>query len=178
MKKPIVYFDLDGVLADFDNGVRDLCNFEPLPQDSKRPKGYDDILWGNIRAIERFYDKLDLISGAKEMFLEANKMFDGCCEILTGIPKPHRGVLTAKEDKISWVRRNLSDTVQVNVVYREEKINFCKNANCILVDDYYKNIREWSNAGGTGIHHKNARDTMKFLSSWHGLHLANKNGDN
>ena len=27
-----IYFDMDGVLADFDRGVRDLCGLEPVDQ--------------------------------------------------------------------------------------------------------------------------------------------------
>ncbi len=73
------------------------------------------------------------------------------CEILTGIPKPRRGILTAGEDKINWVRRILSKDVKVNIVYREEKPNYCTGKDCILIDDYKKNIREWEEMGGTGI---------------------------
>jgi phosphoglycolate phosphatase-like HAD superfamily hydrolase len=38
-----IYFDMDGVLADFERGVRELCNLEPLSQNAKhRDKHKDD----------------------------------------------------------------------------------------------------------------------------------------
>jgi hypothetical protein len=38
--------------------------------------------------------------------------------------------------------------------------------NKILVDDYDKNIRAWRGAGGVGILHKNARQTIKELNRY------------
>ena len=48
-----IYFDMDGVLADFDRGVRELCNMEPLPQSEDFPVGYDDELWRKVREAGR-----------------------------------------------------------------------------------------------------------------------------
>ena len=73
------------------------------------------------------------------------------CQILTGIPKPKRKVVTAGDDKKNWVRKYLSDRVAVNVVLREEKKNYVTDRDCILIDDMEKNIREWEEYGGTGI---------------------------
>jgi len=50
-----IYFDLDGVLADFDRGVRELCGMEPVDQNNKN-KGDDDRLFEAIRAVEHFYN--------------------------------------------------------------------------------------------------------------------------
>lgn len=32
MKIEKIYFDMDGVLADFDRGIRELCHMDPLNQ--------------------------------------------------------------------------------------------------------------------------------------------------
>lgn len=161
-----IYFDMDGVLADFDNGVRTLCQMEPLPQNTKRPKGYDEILWKKISKVEHFYDKLEPMRGAKKMIEFCIEKFGvEKVEILTGIPKPRRNVLTAKEDKEAWVKRNLSDKIKVNTVFREDKINFAKNNRCILVDDYEKNIKEWENAGGYGILFIDSEDVIRKLKN-------------
>ena len=84
-------------------------------------------------------------------------------EILTGIPKPHREILTAKEDKIKWVEEYLSKEVTINAVLRREKPQFCTGKGCILIDDYLKNIGEWEEMGGTGIAFKNAEQALSEL---------------
>ncbi|MBQ3863905.1 MAG: hypothetical protein II790_07700, partial [Schwartzia sp.] len=83
------------------------------------------------------------------------------CEILSGIPKPRRGITTAADDKSEWVRRNLGEHIKVNIVYREEKKNYVTGRDCILIDDYEKNIKEWEKAGGTGILFISAKETLK-----------------
>ena len=62
-----IYFDMDGVLADFDRGVRDLCGMETLPQSTRSPE-QDDLMWDRIRKVDHFYDRLEPMAGAKEMF--------------------------------------------------------------------------------------------------------------
>lgn len=158
-----IFFDMDGVLADFDRGVRELCRMEPLKQSENQPAGYDDILWSKVREAGHFYDKLELIEGTKEMFDYLYNKYGDRCEILTGIPKPRRGITTAGEDKINWVRRLLSEDVVVNIVFREDKPDYCKGSNCILIDDYDLNIREWEKCGGTGILFTDAASALKQI---------------
>lgn len=160
-----IYFDMDGVLADFDRGVRELCNMEPLPQSENLPAGYDDELWSKVRETGHFYDKLDLIPGVKELFDYVYNKYGDKCEILTGVPKPRRGITTAGDDKINWVRRLLSNDVVVNIVWREDKPDYCSGKDCILIDDYELNIREWENCGGTGVLFNDAASVMVRLKT-------------
>ena len=153
---------MDGVLADFDRGVRELCGMEPLEQDSRSPEK-DDALWAKIREVDHFYDKLELMPGAEELFKAVYGKYGNRCEILTGIPKPKRGIETAGEDKKNWTKRLLSKDVVVNIVYREEKPGYCSGSDCILIDDLKKNIESWESDKGTGILHKSAEETMRRL---------------
>lgn len=162
MKVEKIYFDMDGVLADFDRGVRELCGIEPSDQEHQIA-GEDDIMWTAIRDIEHFYDRLELMPGAKEMFDLLNTKYTGRCEILTGIPKERRGIETAGDDKISWVRRLLSKDIPIHVVYKEDKKNYCTGKGNILIDDYSRNINEWEKYGGTGILHRSADETIGIL---------------
>lgn len=158
-----IYFDMDGVLADFDRGVKELCGMEPQSQNGKRSQTRDEAMWEKIRTIDHFYDKLELMPGAKELFDTVYRKYGDRCEILTGIPKPRRGIFTAGEDKINWVRRVLSEDATVNIVYREEKPQYCKGKEDILIDDAAQNIRQWEEIGGTGILHISAESTAKIL---------------
>ena len=158
-----IYFDMDGVLADFEKGVRELYGIDAYSQNVKRPKGYDDLLWEKVRGVKNFYDRLDILPGAKEMFDTVRGIYGDRCEILTGIPKPYKGVLTAAEDKISWMRRLLSKDIVMNIVYRDQKKDYCTGPDCILIDDMVKTIKQWNELGGTGVLHVSVEKTMEEL---------------
>ena len=162
MEAQKIYFDMDGVLADFNRGVRELCGME-APDPMNAAPEQDDLMWERIREAGHFYDRLELMPGAKEMFGTVYGKYGDRCEILTGIPKPDKGVETAAEDKQAWMKRMLSDTVKVNICYRAQKIGKCEGESCILIDDYRKNIDEWTKAGGTGILFVSAEKTMQEL---------------
>ena len=162
MKVEKIYIDMDGVLADFDRGVRDFCGIDPIDQ-GKRNESANVSLWEHVKKIDHFYDRLQPVPGAKELFDKIYGTYGERCEILTGIPRPHRGVKDAAEDKVKWVRRLLSETVVVNTVFRAEKVKFCRGSGCILIDDYDRNINEWEEAGGTGILFTNAVDAIEVL---------------
>ena len=59
-----VYIDMDGVLADFERGVRELCHMEPQAQNGKRDVKADDLMWDALRKVDHFYDKLEIMPGA------------------------------------------------------------------------------------------------------------------
>ena len=159
-----IYLDMDGVLADFDRGVNELCGLRASSQDGKdNDPGYDDRMWEAIRKVDHFYGRLKLMPGAKEMFDLLYGKYGDRCEILTGIPKPKRGIAEAGEDKTAWVKRLLSDRIRVNIVYREEKPRFCRGRESVLIDDREGNIREWEEMGGTGILHVSAEKTLAEL---------------
>lgn len=159
-----IYFDMDGVLADFERGVIELCGVNPLSQNAKRrnPKA-DDEMWTRIKEVPNFYDKLRIMDGAKELFDELYEKYGDKCEILSGVPKEERGITSAGEDKIKWIRRLFSPTIKVNIVLRKEKQGYCNGPGYILIDDYEKTIKEWEEKGGTGIAHVNAETTKNRL---------------
>ena len=154
---------MDGVLADFDRGVVELCNMQPIPQGKEWKPGMDEPMWAKVREIDHYYDKLEIMPGAKEMFDTIYEKYADKCEILTGIPKPKRGILTAGEDKINWIRRLFSEDIVINIVYREQKPDYCSGKDCILIDDLEVNIEEWEKMGGTGIVHRSVEETLRVL---------------
>ena len=159
-----IYIDMDGVLADFERGVRELCNMQASSQAGKdEDPGYDDRMWEAIRKVDHFYDRLELMPGAKEMFDLLYGRYGDRVEILTGIPREERGIVTAKEDKIAWTRRLLSEDAAVHAVCRKHKQDYCTGPEDILIDDREKTIREWREKGGTGILHVSAEETVREL---------------
>ena len=158
-----IYFDMDGVLADFDRGIIELCHMEPRDQYAPQDPARDDAMWTAIKEVGHYYDKLELMPGAKEMFDAVYGRYGDKCEILTGIPKPKRHIDTAAEDKIAWVRRLLSDQVKIHTVFRQDKTDYCTGPDCVLIDDYKINIDEWTAMGGTGILNTSAEHTLEIL---------------
>ena len=157
-----VYFDLDGVMADFDRGVRELCGAEPVDQ-SCATKEQETALWDAVRKVDHFYDKLELLPGAKEMFDTVYEMYGDRVEILSGIPKPHRKIAFAGEDKTAWVHRVLNPDIKVNIVFKEEKLQKSHGPEDILIDDLARNINDWNEKGGNGILHRSVEGTMARL---------------
>ena len=158
-----IYFDMDGVLADFGRGVAELCGIAPPEKQDEDPAA-DEIMWAEVKKIPHFYDKLELMSGAKEMFDTVYGKYGDKCEILTGIPKERRGIIGAAEDKIKWVRRMLSEDIVIHTVYKVDKKNYAKGEGYILIDDLEPTVETWNTCGGTGILHTSAAETMKILS--------------
>ena len=160
-----IYFDLDGVMADFDRGVHEMCGLDPFSHEDDPAFDFDEEMWERIKEVGHFYDKLELMPGAKELFNDLYAKYGDKCEILSGIPKPRRGITTAGEDKINWVRRMLSEDIKVNIVFKEDKPDFCTGNDCILIDDLPANIRAWEKIGGTGIINTGAEDTREILEN-------------
>ena len=165
-----IYFDMDGVLADFEGGVRELCGIEPpaqpedVPEEEKEAaKKANNEMWERIKEVDHFYDQLELLPYARALFEAVYKQYRDKCEILTGIPKEKRGITTAAEDKINWVHRLLSKDIKVNIVYREDKPKYCKGKGYILIDDMKQNILEWKEMGGTGFMNVQGDHTLNRL---------------
>ncbi len=157
-----VYFDLDGVLADFNKGLIDICNVQPCDQTAETTAA-SRAMWEAKSKTKNIYDRLDLMPGAKEMFDFVYGLLGDDCQILSGIPKQQRGITTACLDKTNWVQRMLSSDVKINLVYKEQKKDFCTGRDCILVDDLDGNIESWEQCGGTGILHKDSQTSIMRL---------------
>ena len=160
-----IYLDMDGVLADFDRGVNEMCQMKAASQNRDRNPQHDDLMWEKIRETDHFYDRLELMPGAKAMFDRIYEKYGERCEILTGIPKPERGIVTAGPDKITWMKRCLSDRIRVNIVLRKQKLEKCEGPESVLIDDREDTIRDWRNAGGTGILHTSAENTLQEMET-------------
>lgn len=160
--KVTIYLDMDGVLADFDKGLIELAHFIKS-RDGKLTEQEDALLWQAVAAVPHFYDLLDPIAGTKEMFDTIYRVYKERLQVLTGIPKPFRGVPTAAEDKTVWMHRLYDPDIKVNAVYTQDKPQFCIGKESVLIDDYETNIAAWERAGGTGIRFTDPISTIQKL---------------
>lgn len=135
--KHIIFCDLDGVLADFEEGVRNKFN-----------KNVDELnpgmMWGVINKSNTFFETLPWMPRGKELWSQIEQYNP---IILTGVP---RGSTKAAEQKIRWCQRELGPNVQVITCATKDKPKYCL-LNSILIDDRTDNLKPWNMKGGKFI---------------------------
>lgn len=146
-----IYFDLDGVLADFDYAIYMFGGF-------KNGECHDSEVKKTMKNTKHFFYKVPPNNLMIKCFHYFHKKEGDKCQILSALPDKTIKVYNAKKDKIAWVKKYLGCDVKVNLCYRREKKKFCKGIGYILIDDYKKNINEWLDAGGTGVLYRKSMD--------------------
>ena len=160
-KRGIIYCDLDGVLVDLIGALRDLYDIPDL-NDGNFDEYINRIKDDLNKSHPHLFADLPWMDDGKKLWsylsMQKNVM------ILTSAPKnwlPH-GII----DKPKWVGKKLGSGVTTIVVKgSKEKRRYATSNGVpnILIDDYGKNVSEWISAGGIGIHHKNATETISKL---------------
>ena len=160
MASPIIYCDMDGVLADFKtaavkvNGMS-INRWMNIPSSQQK--------WERIKNNSTFWHNLPWMPGGQALWRSIEKH------------NPH--ILSAYVEetydpncipgKRAWLRKNpkITDRSRINLVRRKEKKNFATKGGQknILIDDYIKNVREFTSAGGIGIHHTSTSKTLSEL---------------
>ena len=143
MKIEKIYFDLDGVIADFWGGLEEICGDVDTSE--------MENVWAAVRSVDHYYSKLKPIDGSIDMVRHYIEKYGDRCEILTAIPSAYRNIKFAEEDKRAWVAEYISPDIKVNIVQHTGKASFCKGPGYVLVDDFPKNINEWRACGGTAV---------------------------
>ena len=158
MNKLKIFVDMDGVLADFVTGVEspEFLN-GPLTHDAE----YD------LRKLELsnkgLFAKLPKMPGMDELI---NHIKDSgeYWEILTATGNVNRAVVA--KDKNKWIREHVDPGVLITCTIKgKDKAVFAK-PNHVLIDDRLDNIQAWIKAGGIGIHHRNAQQTIQNLTKY------------
>lgn len=148
-----LFLDLDGVLADFDQGFYD--RFGSMPADHS-----DGNMWKLINGSGTFFADLPLMKDAKYLFDVLNQLYD--VVILTACPRSN--YKTAALQKRQWIRDNISDTVMIlPVMGGANKGLFMDQLGDILIDDMEKNCIAWNELGGVSIQHQTVSKTLNEL---------------
>lgn len=151
---PHIYVDQDGVLAAFYPAMAAILG---QPFNSLSPAER----WGKLEKVPRLFRNLALCADALELWhgLEGR----GERSILTAAPMPTGFLVTAPEDKLAWIRERISSSVKVEVAESGLAKAAWASPDAILIDDLQRNIDVWRAAGGIGILHTSASNTLATL---------------
>lgn len=158
-----IYLDMDGVVADWTEGVAQFIGYrldDPLIK-------YPDVDWQKIRSNMRLFRDLPKMAQADQMVDLARKFRDDLgfeLIFLTAIPH-YNDVHWAFWDKMLWAQERYPDIPVHFGPYSEDKKKHCI-AGDILVDDRIDNCSSWTEAGGISVRvTKDYQDALDRLTT-------------
>jgi len=150
---PRLFLDSDGVLADFDEGVRRLLGMMPAAFERKHGKRE---FWRRIAKAKNFYGTLPEMP-------DARLLFDGVRDvkptILTGLPVGK----WAAPQKVEWVAEHFPGVPIITCMARDKAKHM--QPGDVLVDDRENHRAAYEAAGITFLCHKNAEDSLRQLAN-------------
>ena len=151
---PEIYCDLDEVLVDFLRGADAVVGGSFVKYDHKER-------WNKLNQTKGFWSNLDWKPNAKRLHDFIIRYNPHILSAFSGRDP------TSKVGKMKWVKKNTGfKRANIHLVLRSQKKSWAKTKEekpNILIDDYVKNIREWENSGGIGIHHTDVGKTINEL---------------
>jgi len=175
--EPIIFCDMDGVLADFDGGIFKITGIrcEDLPM--KR-------IWQAVSRKQDFFETLDWAPGGKLLWENIQHFRP---TLLTGVPNNKTAEVGIQ--KANWCRQKFGceihhidkaahkpqrhETVNgqtfqegvINVIscWTRFKHHEVLQPGSILIDDRLKTKTAWEEAGGIFVHHTDTQQTLKVL---------------
>lgn len=169
MKKPEVYLDMDGVVADFFTEYAKIAGIESGNYRDIPPAKTDPTLQKMVGT--DFFARLPKFNSADQLVDMIVKMYGHyhiCSSPLRG---DHEG---SEKYKKVWIQKHLNPQ-PVDVVITPNKAKYAKQADGtpnILIDDRGSNISAWEAAGGIGIKYQADEDSLQTIVS--GLQRARK----
>jgi hypothetical protein len=149
---PHLFLDLDGVLADFDAGARAVLGMSSKEFEAKHGRSE---FWRRLARAKDFYATLPLLPDAMILFGAVAHLEP---TILTGLPCGN----WAAPQKVRWAAEHFPGTKIITTMARDKYKHM--TGMDVLVDDRADHRERWKAAGGTFVHHKNARDSLRQLA--------------
>jgi hypothetical protein len=152
-KLPHVFLDMDGVQCDLAGALQEAIG---VSHDEAKEKTEDEIerlAHSSPNSVYDFFANLDQLPGGKKItdWLNSNNIS------YTILSAPLRGPYAedSVRGKLAWLKKHTSNAVK-GALFKHNKHEHAKDGNTpnILIDDYYKKIKAWSDAGGIAIQHE------------------------
>ena len=155
---PRIYLDMDGVLFDF---VKNIEKTTGLTINQWTKLGRKER-WDPIIANKKFWSDGPWLNEGKKLFTFVKKYNP---HILSAYVE-HAHDPNCIPGKRKWAQKNTGiPSNKINLVMRSQKKNYAKVAGqpAILIDDYAKNTKEFTQRGGIGITFQYANQTIAEL---------------
>ena len=146
-----IYCDMDGVIVDFEDGYERLTGKNIK---GNHVKGDGDFWQPITDAGANFWINLKWMSDGEKLW----KYIKNYSPSILSAPSREKSSRIGKE---IWVRTNIPGTELILKPAPEKQL--LAEPNAILIDDRKDNIQQWKDAGGIGILHTSANDTIKQL---------------
>ncbi|CAK9098582.1 Pectin acetylesterase 3 [Durusdinium trenchii] len=147
-----LFVDLDGVLADFERGVRELTGKTPEQLGVSH-------MWRSVEQANGFFSRLSWMPGAQEMWHTHLRPLRPT--ILSGVPMST--TRWAEKQKLEWCKRHLGHEVPVILCATRDKALY-SGPGRILIDDRERTRRPWEAAGGAFVLYKHAAGAVAELT--------------
>ena len=149
-KKPIVYVDMDGVLADFFGEVAQAHDVSYWREIHRKDMGIDQVAQE-----PGFFEMLPRLPNAGRLMRGILKLNNDRYSILSSPLMSN--VEDSSREKSEWLEKHLPHHPPQAIIFDHEKYKFARQADGtpnILIDDWDTNIRLWEAQGGIGILYK------------------------
>jgi hypothetical protein len=153
LSTPHLFLDCDGVLADFDAGVKKVLGMSAAEFEKRHSIGE---FWKRLARADGFYANLPEMPDAQMLF-DAVKHLKPT--ILTGLPLGK----WAAPQKEQWAAAHFPGVPIITTMARDKHLHM--EPGDVLVDDREKHRGLWENAGGIFVHHKSAVDSIRQLAA-------------
>ena len=150
--QPHLFLDCDGVLADFDAGVKDLLGMDAKRFEAKHGRGE---FWKRLARHGNFYGDLEEMEDAQVLFQAVKHLKP---TILTGLPLGK----WAAPQKERWAAAHFPGVPIITTMARQKHLHMEKGD--VLVDDRENHRKLWEDAGGIFIHHRSAELSLRALA--------------
>jgi 5'(3')-deoxyribonucleotidase len=155
---PIVYVDMDGVLADLFNHVGDIHDVDHYNQMSDQQW---ENFFKNTNAYHLFRD-LPPFPSANKLLRIVRGMAGGYTILSSPLNFDRAGSIKGKRE---WLSKHITVPAD-NIVFEHEKYKYAVKNGIpnILIDDYGVNIKKWRAAGGIGIKYQADENSLEDLA--------------
>jgi hypothetical protein len=151
-RRPHLFLDCDGVLADFDTGAKRLLGMTPAAFQERHGKSE---FWKRLARTRNFYGELPVMPDAQLLFDAVRHLKP---TILTGLPLGR----WAAPQKQRWAAEHFPGVPIITTMARQKHLHM--DPGDVLVDDRENHRHLWEQAGGIFIHHTSAESSIRQLA--------------